>query len=343
MDSGSTDAGLGSGCTDNAACPQRQYCAASACGFEGTCAAVPAASSCSGVLSPVCGCDGLTYTNACGATAAGVNVASMGPCTGGADAGDAGIASGDGGMAEDAGRGRGRDGGRERPDAGKAPPDAGQADAGGGTIDAGRRGRVTCGDVTCDGNESCCDATQSCFQTTCTNCCDSTATACTANGDCATGQYCAGAGCGTAGLCEGLPTRCSRRMEPVCGCDGTSYANECAAQEAGTRVAMSGMCSLPPPDAGTLDAGAVDAGHSDAGVTCTSDIDCASTQYCQAARCGAVGACQARPDPTTCTAFQPVCGCDGQTYGSPCSAQANGVNVASMSACGTDAGTDAGP
>lgn len=46
---------------------------------SGTCAAVPA--SCSTFSSPVCGCDGHTYANACEAAKAKVSVASAGPCS----------------------------------------------------------------------------------------------------------------------------------------------------------------------------------------------------------------------------------------------------------------------
>jgi len=55
----------------------------------GSCAAVP--ESCNGVASQVCGCDGVTYLNACYAAQAGVSVAKLGACPappdGGADGG----------------------------------------------------------------------------------------------------------------------------------------------------------------------------------------------------------------------------------------------------------------
>ena len=76
-------------------CPDGYYCDFGATGScleanpTGSCAAVP--ESCSGVAAQVCGCDGVTYLNACSAAQAGVSVASVGACAplpdGGADGG----------------------------------------------------------------------------------------------------------------------------------------------------------------------------------------------------------------------------------------------------------------
>ena len=74
------------GCFRNADCPTRtQFCAGSGCGTVGTCQTRPQI--CNSLFSPNCGCDGVTYSNACMAEAAGVRVASRGPCTDIADAG----------------------------------------------------------------------------------------------------------------------------------------------------------------------------------------------------------------------------------------------------------------
>jgi hypothetical protein len=65
---------------------------------------------------------------------------------------------------------------------------------------------------------------------------------------------------------------------------------------------------------------------------------CDANQYCDfpaGSQCGASdqgGVC--RPRPQACLAiFNPVCGCDGQTYSNACQAAAVGVDVASEGAC----------
>src|SRR4051812_5053958 len=68
------------------------------------------------------------------------------------------------------------------------------------------------------------------------------------------------------------------------------------------------------------------------GISCRDDLYC---DFSLQAACGAAdqtGTCRRKP--AACTAISdPVCGCDGQTYGNSCTANAAGVSVASNDPC----------
>jgi hypothetical protein len=100
----------------------------------------------------------------------------------------------------------------------------------------------------------------------------------------------------------------------VCGCDGVTYGNSCEAAAAGVNVSYRGSCVE----------------------RCASNDDCATADYCAIEEgCEGPGICQERP--RICPlVFDPVCGCDGRTYGNSCEAAAAGVNVTHRGACRID-------
>jgi hypothetical protein len=71
------------------------------------------------------------------------------------------------------------------------------------------------------------------------------------------------------------------------------------------------------------------------GRVCSTNSDCSAGRYCRfvPGSCGAPGKCTVRPSRCTMI-YQPVCGCDGLTYGSSCVAAGAGVSIDHNSLCG---------
>ena len=66
---------------------------------------------------------------------------------------------------------------------------------------------------------------------------------------------------------------------------------------------------------------------------CESDADCDGNEFCEESSCNKnFGQCQIKP--VLClTIFDPVCGCDGQTYGNDCEREKAGVSLDHTGTC----------
>jgi hypothetical protein len=151
---------------------------------------------------------------------------------------------------------------------------------------------------------------------------------------CPEGQYCnfpPEAQCGAAdqtGVCAVRPEACTREFAPVCGCDDATYSNACVAAAAGVSVASQGECG----------SGALQIGDACGGFRPSDAPNCDTGLFCQhqpGALCGAAdapGECVAIPE-VCADIFDPVCGCDGQTYSNACEAAANQVGILARGEC----------
>lgn len=67
---------------------------------------------------------------------------------------------------------------------------------------------------------------------------------------------------------------------------------------------------------------------------CINNEDCFLSSYCkkETGDCEGLGDCEARPD-ACIEIFQPVCGCDGETYSNECKAASFGITVFFEGSC----------
>lgn len=127
------------------------------------------------------------------------------------------------------------------------------------------------------------------------------------------------------GRCTTTPDVCPSELDPVCGCDGITYGNACRAHQGGTSIAHSGFCEPAargePCGVGLLEP------H------CEAELYCAfETGACLDPLVGAEGSCEMPP--RWCSLqWDPVCGCDGVTYGNACVAASHGQSIAHPSPC----------
>src|SRR5262249_51640668 len=136
---------------------------------------------------------------------------------------------------------------------------------------------------------------------------------CHSNAQCSSLEFCdteAASSCGGAGVCttRGVNLLCATNQPAVCGCDGKTYPGACYAHKRGVSVASDGACPAKGPATG----------------------DCGGLQYCKKpdGKCGGAGTCQSRGVTLFCIqTYDPVCGCDGETYSNGCYAMKGGASI----------------
>jgi hypothetical protein len=345
---GITCAGLlGAGCAAGMYCDLPISSSCGAADQTGVCKVKPDA--CDAIYAPVCGCDDKTYSSDCVAHRAGISVASIGECGSGNGSGGSSSAGGSSAGGSSAGGSTGTAGSGNSATCGgllpaKCPADqycrfpitaqCGAADQT-GTCTAKPDAcnliySPVCG---CDdktyGND-CAAAIAGVSVAKTGECAGDPGKTCGARaGDtCAPGEYCnftPVALCGRAdatGTCTKIHDgACTANFDPVCGCDGMTYGNDCEAARAGAAVDHDGACATTGDTCGGL-----------IGATCESGFFC---NFPPAWACGdgdGTGTCTAIPN--VCGAVvKPVCGCDGKSYSNACQANANGISVLKQGAC----------
>jgi hypothetical protein len=196
----------GESCSEG--CTETEYCAGETCDGPGSCEERPTL--CTREFNPVCACDGNTYSNPCGAAAAGARVDFEGECPcstndncldgqycdhGTACAGDSGTCM-------------------NRP-----------------TMCTNEFDPV-CG---CDGMDygNACEANAEGVQVSADQSCE-----CESNSECEASELCNASTCDGPGYCEIRPDLCTLEVDDSRACDGMDYANACLANANGVRAVL---------------------------------------------------------------------------------------------------------
>ncbi|MCA9604249.1 MAG: hypothetical protein KC619_01555 [Myxococcales bacterium] len=202
-------------CTRSAECAATEWCDLDGvgCGGSGTC--VPRPTACSDPCPGVCGCDGITYCNACDANVAGVEVERNTPCE---------FARGCVAM--------------DTHSSGVC-----------GTVVGYAWDGFSCRNIDCT-----CTGTECGLLYPSLEACQAAFASCACGGllglPCGTGDFCdypIEASCGdgdASGACHPLTTGCTDIYMPVCGCDGMTYENPCEASSRGVAVKAEGICPV---------------------------------------------------------------------------------------------------
>jgi hypothetical protein len=74
--------------------------------------------------------------------------------------------------------------------------------------------------------------------------------------------------------------------------------------------------------------------HGPKGKPCAENVQCDSKEYCEkrSGDCNGIGFCKPRPEGCVML-YDPVCGCDGKTYGNGCVAASEGVSILHRGRC----------